>query len=189
MFESKFWGGLVRLGLFDPARRLPWLALGGLALGLEIFSKVYFQDYLNLKPCELCVYIRFSMAVVFLGSMVAALSPRRLAPQLLGGLMILWALVQGLIWDIRLEMIYLSQAAQEFALCSPSAVRFPLGLPLERWLPSHFAPTAFDCGLDGWSFLGLNMAEWLLPVYVFFLAAYGGLWWKWCKARFSPPDK
>jgi disulfide bond formation protein DsbB len=57
-----------------------------------------------------------------------------------------------------------------------------LGLPLERWLPSHFAPTA-PCGVDGWSLLGLNMAEWLLPVYAFFLAAFSGLYWKRIKDR------
>jgi disulfide bond formation protein DsbB len=33
--------------------------------------------------------------------------------------------------------------------------------------------------VDGWRLLGLNMAEWLIPVYVFFLAAFSGLWLKW----------
>ena len=173
-----------RFGLSDPGRRLVWLGLGGLALGLEVFSYIYFQSFLKLKPCELCVYIRFSMVAVFLGSTVVASSPRRLAWQAVGGLIILWALVQGLVWDIRLVGIYLKAAAPDyFALCSPASVRFPFGLPLERWLPAHFSPTA-PCGVDGWRFWGLNMAEWLLPVYAFFLAAYLGLWWKWLRARF-----
>jgi hypothetical protein len=30
------------------------------------------------------------------------------------------------------------------------------------------------------------MAEWLLPVYAFFLAAYFGLWWKWVRFRRKP---
>ena len=171
-----------RSGLLDPGRRLAWLGLGGLALGLEIFSYAYFQNYLKLRPCELCVYIRFSMAAAAFGSAVVALNPRRLVWQAAGGLIILWALVQGLAWNLRLEGIYSSAAAPGYALCSPAAVRFPLGLPLDRWLPSHFSPTA-PCGADGWRFLGLNMAEWLLPVYAFFLAACSGLWWKWFRSR------
>ena len=169
-----------RRGVFDPGRRGPWLGLGGLALGLEIFSYVYFQNHLKLRPCELCVYIRLSMVAVFLGSMVIALNPRRLIWQLAGGLFIIWGLVQGLVWDLRLEEIYLNAAPPGYALCSPTTVRFPLGLPLDRWLPAHFSPTA-PCGVDGWRFLGLNMAELLLPVYAFFLAAYCGLWWKWLR--------
>jgi len=166
----------------DPGRRLVWLGLGGLALGLEIFSYAYFQAHLKLRPCELCVQIRFSMAALALGAWLIALSPSRLACQLAGGLVIAWALVQGLIWDIRLEMIYLNPAA----LCSPADIRFPL--PLERWLPAHFTPTA-PCGADGWRLLGLNMAEWLLPVYAFFLAAFSGLWWRWGRARLRPRVK
>ena len=168
----------------DPGQRPAWLALGGLALGLEIFSYVYFQNYLKLRPCELCVYIRFSMAAVFLGSMVTTLNPRWPLCQTAGGLIIIWALVQGLIWNLRLEEIY-SKAATPgyYALCSPSTLRFSWGLPLDRWLPSHFSPTGL-CGVDGWRLLGLNMAEWLMPVYAFFLAAYTTLWWKWARARF-----
>jgi disulfide bond formation protein DsbB len=176
---------MIRSGLFDPGRRPVWLGLGGLALGLEIFSHAYFQNYLELRPCELCVYIRFSMAAVFLGALVVALNPRRAVLQLAGGLIILWALVQGLVWDLRLKGLYSTASAQAYTLCSPSVARFPLGLPLDRWLPSHFAPAA-PCGFDGWSLLGLNMAEWLLPVYVFFLAAFSRLWWKSLK-RFKRP--
>ena len=175
---------LFRSGPLDPGRRLIWLGLGGLALGLEIFSYVYFQAHLKLRPCELCVQIRFSMAALAFGAWLTALSPRRLACQLAGGLVIVWALVQGLVWDISLEMVYLSQAADPgYALCSPAGVRFLL--PLERWLPAHFTPTA-PCGADGWRLWGLNMAEWLLPVYVFFWLACAGLWWRWGRARWRP---
>ena len=172
-----------RSGLFEPEKRRAWLALGGLALGLELFSYVYFQAYLKLRPCELCVYIRFSMAAVFLGAMVVALNPRKAVLQSAGGLIILWGLVKGLAWNLKLkEIYYLAAAPDYYALCSPSSVSFPFGLPLERWLPAHFAPTA-PCGVDGWSFLGLNMAELLIPVYAFFLAAFFGLWWKGLRSR------
>jgi disulfide bond formation protein DsbB len=124
------------------------------------------------------------MTAVFLGSMVVALNPRWLIWQAVGGLIILWALVQGLAWNLNLEGIYSKAAVPGYyALCSPAALRFPLGLPLDHWLPSHFSPTA-PCGVDGWRLWGLNMAEWLMPVYAFFLAAYAGLWWKWARGRF-----
>ena len=166
---------LVIAGLNWPERRWVWLLIGGLALGLEIFSYVFFQAFLRLRPCELCVYIRFSMVVIFLGSLVVAIAPRRLPFRIGGGLIILWGLVRGLAWDIKLEHIYRqTEAAQGFALCSPTTASFPFGLPLDRWLPTHFAPTAM-CGEDSWGLFGLNMAEWLLPVYVFFFIAYAVL--------------
>ncbi|MCL2029414.1 MAG: disulfide bond formation protein B [Deltaproteobacteria bacterium] len=184
----QLWELAAKWGLFEPGKRQVWFVLGGLALGLELFSYVYFQAYLKLRPCELCVYIRFSMTVVFLGAMLVALNPRQAVLQLAGGLIILWALLQGLVWDLKLKEIYYQAAAPDYyALCSPSAVRFPFGLPLERWLPTHFAPTA-PCGVDGWRFLGLNMAELLLPVYAFFLAAFFGLWWKGLHSRLRPSN-
>ena len=161
----------------DPGRRPAWFLFGGLALGLEIFSYVYFQEILGLRPCELCVYIRFFLLVVFLGALVVAINPGRLFWSAAGGLIIFWALVRGMVWNLKLVGIYAQAVEPGYALCSLTAPRFPFGLPLDRWLPFLFSPLAL-CGIDGWRFLGFNMAEWLLPIFGFLFAGFFGLFIK-----------
>ncbi len=159
--RGDFWGTLGRWQALRPL----WL-LGGLAaLFLEIFSVVFFQNFLMLDPCELCVLIRFSMLVIFAGSLVAAINPRIFIPRALGYVIVIWGIARGLIWDVRLEIENLRTAA-EHSVCSMSPPPFPFGLPLDRWFPTHFTPLAL-CGDDGnyWSLWGLNMSEWLFFVY------------------------
>ena len=163
--RTDFWG---TWGCWQDRRPI-WLLGGGAALFLEIFSWAFFQTYLGLWPCEMCVYIRFSMLVVFLGAMVAAIKPENPVLKLSGYIIVIWGLVRGIIWDITLEMENLrAQDDTWISLCSPSSASYPFGLPLDTWLPSHFLPLA-ACGEDSnWSLLGLNMAEWLFPIYALF---------------------
>jgi disulfide bond formation protein DsbB len=159
--RNDFW---KTLGRWQTKRPL-WL-LGGLsALSLEIFSVVFFQNFLNLDPCELCVLIRFSMLAICAGGLIAAINPGIFLLRATGYIIVIWGIARGLIWDIRLEIENLRPAA-EHSVCSMSAPQFPFGLPLDRWFPAHFTPMAL-CGDAGnyWSFLGLNMPEWLFPVY------------------------
>ncbi len=157
-----FWPRLAR---WQRGRAL-WLGLAGTAIFLELFSWAYFQRHLRLMPCELCVYIRFSMLVIALGALTAALGPRRLGLRLAGGLIILWGLARGLIWNIRLELENLRAADPDWiSVCRPAEVSYPGGLALDKWLPEHFQPQAL-CGHDSaLDFFGLNMAEWLFFFY------------------------
>lgn len=147
-------------------RRAIWLLGGGIALFLEIFSVAFFQKFLRLNPCELCVYIRFSMVCIFWGAMVGAVNPKHLGFKLAGYVIVFWGIIRGLIWDIRLEIENLRAADPTwFSLCKPSEAEFPFGLKLDRWLPTHFRPEAV-CGEDSaWSMFGLNMSEWLFFIY------------------------
>ena len=163
--RGDFWG---TLGAWQNRRPL-WL-LGGLAaLSLELFSVAFFQKFLKLYPCELCVLIRFSMLSIFAGAMIAAINPRVFVLKALGYLIVFWGLIRGILWDIRLEIENLRTAAGEHSVCSMSGPEFPLGLPLDRWFPTHFTPLAL-CGDEGnlWSLWGLNMSEWLFFVYAVF---------------------
>ncbi len=170
-----FWGALAAW----QDRRPIWLLGGGLALALELFSWIYFQNILKLSPCELCVYIRFSMVVIFLGASLAAVRPAGLPFKLAGYLIAFWGMIQGLRWDIALALNYRRIEESPWGIiCSPGEVRYPLGLPLDQWLPGHFAPTAL-CGEDGWSLWGFNMAEWLFLVYGAFLIGLSLLLASW----------
>ncbi|MDR1922486.1 MAG: disulfide bond formation protein B [Candidatus Adiutrix sp.] len=185
--KADFWGTLLRWQSLRPV----WFLGGGAALFLEIFSWAFFQRYLGLQPCELCVYIRFSMLAVFCGAMFAAISPRRPLFRLGGYFVTVWAVIQGFIWDLRLEIINLRSLDDSPGVCAMATADFPFGLPLDRWLPSHFRPLAL-CGEDGWSLFGLNMAEWLFFIYGLFALGLGLMLLSWLigrgRAGNQPPE-
>jgi len=182
--KSDFWGTLA-----DWQDKRPiWLLGGGIALFLEIFSWAFFQTYLRLNPCEMCVYIRFSMLAIFLGAMIGAIQPRNILFKSLGYLVVIWGIVRGLIWNITLEMENIRAADPNFfSTCRPGKADFPFGLPLHHWLPSHFMPV-IACGEDSaWSFLGLTMPEWLFPAYAGFIIVVGAMLLSWARARARGP--
>lgn len=173
--RADFWG---TLGRWQDQRPI-WLLGGGAALGLEIFSWAYFQNFLNLDPCELCVYIRFSMVVIFVGAAFSAIRPANVFFKAAGYAVVVWGMVRGLSWDLTLAADYIKAAEDPWSvLCSDATARFPLGLPLSEWLPGHFAPVA-DCGEDGWSLFGWNMAQWLFLVYGAYLVGILSLMTGW----------
>lgn len=167
--RSDFWGTMAQW----QNQRWLWLGWGAFAIFLEIFSWAFFQTYLRLAPCELCVYIRFSMVAIGLGALLTAINPKVFVLKLAGLAITAYGIVQGLIWNIRLEMENLRDQADHLgSLCSPNSASFPFGLKLDRWLPGHFSPQAL-CGEDSnWRLFGLNMPEWLFFVYAFFIALW-----------------
>ncbi|UQZ90384.1 disulfide bond formation protein B [Deltaproteobacteria bacterium Smac51] len=176
--KGDFWG---TLGGWQNQRPL-WLAGGLAALSLEIFSVAFFQKFLKLYPCELCVYIRFSMLAIFMGAMIAFINPRSALMKAAGYIVVIWGIIRGIIWDVALEMENL-RAAGEHSVCSMNAPAFPFGLPLDKLIPSHFMPLAL-CGEDSkWSLFGLNMAEWLFFVYGVFALGILLMLVSWAKTR------
>ena len=174
--RGDFWGTVAR---WQDGRPL-WLLGGGIALFLEIFSWAFFQKFLGLNPCELCVYIRFSMVGIFLGAMAGAVRPKSVLFKLAGYVIVFWWIIRGLIWDIRLEIENIRAADPNwFSLCKPTATEFPFGLKLDQWFPAHFRPEAI-CGEDStWSILGLNMSEWLFFVYGGFIVVVSLMFISW----------
>jgi disulfide bond formation protein DsbB len=149
-------------------RRPLWL-LGGLwALGMELFSVLYFQLYLEMFPCEYCVKIRLSMIIIFIGAMVAAINPRCLILKVVGYGTTLCSAFWGLIMSGILETINIKTLYTPgwFPPCSAGFVKFPMGLKLDEWLPKHFNPEG-TCGEDSqWLLMGFSMTQWLMLVYM-----------------------
>ncbi|MGL4209213.1 MAG: disulfide bond formation protein B [Candidatus Adiutrix sp.] len=160
-----FWATLARWQNL----RLFWFIFAFCALGIEIFSWLFFQKFLGLFPCELCVYIRFSMVVIFLGAMVATINPQKFALKFGGILIVIWGVVRGLIWNTALYFENnINPEEHLMSGCSLTALKFPFNLPLAEWLPSHFMPLAL-CGQDSkWSWLGFDMSQWLFVIYGLF---------------------
>ena len=160
--KRDFWGTFAAW----QNKRPLWRFIGCSALFLELFSWAFFQNYLGLKPCELCVYIRFAMIGLFIGAMAGVVNPRILVLKLFAYAASAWWIIQGLIWNYQLHMENIQAASSEFmGICADTSLRFPLGLKLNLWLPSHFQPKGL-CGVDSnWAFMGLTMPEWLFFVY------------------------
>lgn len=177
-FLSDCWGALRSDPLGTLAQwqnqRAIWLVGAFTALGMELIAYFFFQKFLAMDPCEICVYVRFSMLVMFAGGLLVAVNPRNGLLRGAGYVVIGWAVYRGIDWCVRLEKQHHMMKALEgggdlFAAgggagaCSTEPT-FPFGLPLHVWFPDTFMPTGL-CGEDNWSFLGMNMAEWLLIVY------------------------
>ncbi|MDR1080298.1 MAG: disulfide bond formation protein B [Deltaproteobacteria bacterium] len=163
-----FWGTLKRW----QDRRALWLCGGLSALALELFSLLYFQRHLRLSPCEYCVLIRFAMATVFLGGMIGSIRPSSPLFKLPGLAVSIAGAAMGLRWCFVLEGINVHAAMNPdfMAPCSSGRVSFPLGLPLDRWLPGHFSPGGV-CGVESqWEFWGMNMPQWLIMICLVYLA-------------------
>lgn len=168
--KSDFWGTFAAW----QDQRAIWFLGAGIALFLEIFSWAFFQNYLRLSPCEMCVYIRFSMVAICCGGLIGAITPRSVILKPAGYAVVIWGIARGLGWNIRLEAENIRSADPDYiSVCRPASAEYPFGLPLDKWLPGHFRPEAV-CGHDSAeTFLGLNMAEWLFPVYAAFIIMIG----------------
>ena len=142
---------LSRLHLLS-AKRSTWLILAFFAAFLVVFAHAVFQKWLFMEPCEQCVYIRFAFTVVALGTFVVFLSPKSLLTYLLGIALSLYGAFYGLMCSLKLTKIHEAMHSENmdalFGLegCSTN-VHYPLGLPLDTWLPDWFAASG-ECGID-----------------------------------------
>ncbi|MDO5532037.1 protein-disulfide oxidoreductase DsbI [Sutterella sp.] len=132
--------------------RLPWLVIAFLAGLIVLISHEVFQKWLYMRPCELCVYIRFALTVLGLAALVTAAAPRLLPLRILGYVGGAAASVYGLLTTIRLQGIHHALRSDDpealfgFEGCSLEP-RFPFGFPAERLAPDWFQPTG-ECGYD-----------------------------------------
>lgn len=162
--KQDFWGTLYRWQNHRPV----WLLAAFVALASELAAIGYFQGFLNLAPCEVCVYIRLSMAVIFFGAVLAAVYPRHILFKTVGYLLMGWSVIRGLLWSIDLNATIQAVASGHSSTCSATLLAFPFGLPLDTWFPSIFMPMAL-CGEDTWRLLGFNMAQYTILIYAVYL--------------------
>lgn len=181
--RSDFWGTLLEW----QKSRFPWLLLAGTALALEIFSWSVFQNLLGLRPCELCVFIRFSMLAICVAGLVGAICPKSAILRLVGYGLAFWWIIKGLMWSARLHVENIRASDPDWiSSCGDGAIRFPFGLKLDQWLPGHFAPQAL-CGEDSaWALLGLSMPQWLFFVYGCFIVVLLLMVFAWAKQSLFP---
>ena len=161
--------------------RMPWFIMSMAALVMILTAMGYFQWYLELDPCELCVYIRFSQFCILFGGLIIMIKPTNVVLKLIGLALAWYGIIQGMMWSIELEQLHIAGQAMEAALMDGGDLfamgggaascgtdpQFPLGLPLDEWFPYEFKPTGI-CGEDGWLMFGLNMAEYCIISYALY---------------------
>ena len=171
-----------------------WLVMGGGSIFLILSAIFYFQLFLAMDPCELCVYIRFSQCCIVLAALIILIDPRNNILKFLGLLLAWYAIIQGWMWSYELMKIHdaahmvVDESMDFFAAAGDAAgsacstdPRFPLNLPLDEWLPFEFAPTG-GCGEDDWTLLGMNMAHYCMIAYTVFMVCLLPLTFGWARS-------
>ncbi len=134
------------------------------ALGLEL-SALYYQYFLQLEPCVLCVYERCSVAIIFFAGVVGYINPNMLWLRLSGYM--LWA--GGAVWGLYLSLKHSGIQVGVIRNSSCEFVaNFPSWMPLDRWVPWLFNPTGY-CEDIQWQFLGLSMPQTMVIANVIYL--------------------
>ncbi|ACX88012.1 disulfide bond formation protein DsbB [Pectobacterium parmentieri] len=140
-----------------------WLLLAFTALALEL-TALYFQHVMLLKPCVLCIYQRSALWGVFAAGIVGAMAPSSLLRYPAIALWI-YSSYEGVRLAWKHTDILLNPSP--FNTCD-FFVSFPSWLPLDKWLPAIFNATG-DCSERQWSFLSMEMPQWLLGIFVAYL--------------------
>ncbi|WP_417764105.1 disulfide bond formation protein B [Shewanella chilikensis] len=166
--------------------RILWSIMLGAAVFLLASAMGYFQVFLEMDPCELCVYIRFSQCCIVLAGAIILINPKNHLLKALGVALALYGVIQGMAWSIQLmnihdaahlvvneSMDFFAEAGSAAGSACSTEPHFPLGLPLDKWLPFEFAPTG-GCGEDDWSLFGMNMAHYCIIAYSVFAIGLGG---------------
>ncbi|TWO19585.1 protein-disulfide oxidoreductase DsbI [Campylobacter hyointestinalis] len=129
--------------------RAIWIIMVVAMGGLVVVAHSLFQNYIYMAPCEQCVYIRFSMLVMALGGVIAAINPKNIILKIIGYIFGFYGAIIGMMYSLKLNSIHNAVHSEDpFGVqgCSfePS---FPFGLRLDIWVPGLFKPTG-DCGYD-----------------------------------------
>lgn len=147
-------------------QRWPWLLLAASALGLEL-TALYFQYFMQLDPCVLCVYERTAVAGILLAGTIGAIAPARAVTRWLA--LSLWLVAAA--WGLYLALKHSGIQLGEIDLTCSYLADYPAWFKLDEWWPAVFQPTGM-CGDIQWVFLGLSMPQWMVVVYALYLAIW-----------------
>ncbi len=117
-----------------------------------------------LKPCVLCIYERCALFGVLGAALIGAIAPKT---PLRYVAMVIWLYSAFRGVQLTYEHTMLQLYPSPFATCD-FMVRFPEWLPLDKWVPQVFVASG-DCAERQWDFLGLEMPQWLLGIFIAYL--------------------
>lgn len=156
--------------------QLPRILLAALAvccITLDATAILYFQEYLGLDPCPMCIVSRMlfmTLAAIGLVGAIHGPKPGSLAIKAYGGLVMLVA-AGGVALSIRHSWV--QHHPPKVESCGADLDFMLNTLPLAQALPKIFSGTG-SCSKVDWSMLGLSIPEWALVWYAGFFAV--ALW-------------
>ena len=154
-----------------PSRRQAnWLGFAACAAGLAY--AFYAQHGLDLVPCHLCVFQRFTLAALGAGFLVAALVARPGRRSIAGETLIALGGIATLATAGR--HVWIQQQPEGSVPACGADLAFMMDVfPLTEVILKVFRAGG-ECAKVDWSFLGLSMPAWVLLLAVLLTA--GGLW-------------
>ena len=127
-----------------------WFFLMLLTLIPVLIAHYFLQNYLYMRPCEQCVYIRFHMLLVSFAAFLGFLNPKNRFLKCLAFIFAFYGCYLGLKHSLILEKIYtLIQNENPFGAlttCKQIPI-FPFNLPLHEYFSEWFMPSG-ECGDD-----------------------------------------
>ena len=157
-------------------KQLPRILLAVLALcciALDATAILYFQEYLGLDPCPMCIVSRMLFMTLAAIGVVGAIhgpKPGSLAIKAYGGLVMLVA-AGGVALSARHSWV--QHHPPKVESCGADLDFMLNTLPLAQALPKIFSGTG-SCSRVDWSMLGISIPEWALVWYAGFFAV--ALW-------------
>jgi disulfide bond formation protein DsbB len=144
---------------------------GWTILSLSFFSlfltAIFFQYYMNLEPCVMCIEERMLILSLAIFSLIPIINPKIIPLRIIGYLGII--LISYIGYDLAAEHVLLQKGEGGFMETCSIYPRVPSWLPLHEWFPSLFMPTG-NCGEISWTFMNITMVEWLKHIFAFYIA-------------------
>ncbi|WP_086269966.1 MULTISPECIES: disulfide bond formation protein B [Campylobacter] len=126
-----------------------WIYIGVFMLFCVGVAHFIFQNYLYMRPCVQCIYIRYYMIIAGFGAIFIAIFYKQILLYIFGILVFSYGAICGLLESLKLNTIH-----QAIANANPFGVKgcldrpiFELKIAWDEILPSLFKATG-QCGLD-----------------------------------------
>ena len=126
-----------------------WIYIGVFMLFCVGVAHFIFQNYLYMRPCVQCIYIRYYMIIAGFGAIFIAIFYKQILLYIFGILVFSYGAICGLLESLKLNTIH-----QAIANANPFGVKgcldrpkFELNIAWDEILPSLFKATG-QCGLD-----------------------------------------
>ncbi|MEE3694433.1 disulfide bond formation protein B [Campylobacter sp. CLAX-22107-21] len=126
-----------------------WIYIGIFMLFCVGVAHFIFQNYLYMRPCVQCIYIRYYMIIAGFGAIFIAIFYKQILLYIFGVLVFSYGAICGLLESLKLNTIH-----QAIANANPFGVKgcldrpkFELNIAWDEILPSLFKATG-QCGLD-----------------------------------------
>ncbi len=161
-----------------PSPRMAYAAIFLACAGLIAAAIFYFQDYLGLDPCPMCILSRYIFIAIGVVALMAALhAPGRTGLRVYSSLIALLA-AAGI--GVSARHSYLQHFPPKVESCGTDLEFLLNAFPLSQALPKIFAGTG-SCSKVAWKFAGLSIPEWAGVWFIAFAAL--ALWVAFSRQR------